>query len=536
MNNISILDCTLRDGGYINNFSFGKKTIIDIIDKLSQSPIEIIECGFMASRANDEDKSMFCSAEAIKNYLGIKKQHILYVAMIQYGAISNEEIILCDGTSIDGIRLTFHEHEIDGAFLLGKELLHKGYKVFMQPVGTTTYTDASLLNLIERINSMNPFAFYMVDTLGTMYKKDILRMFYLIDHNLNKNIALGFHSHNNLQLSFSNAQELILLNSTRNIILDASVFGMGRGAGNLCTELLIQYINENITRKYNLMPVLEIIDKYIQQLYTKYSWGYSVPYYIASIYNCHPNYATYLLNKNTIPAKEIHTIISMINENKRSLYDESYITALYLSYQKHVIDDTKSLERIKEVCSGKTALVLAPGKSLQTEHDTIVAYIKKETPIVFSVNFVPDGIPINCVFISNLRRFKDSAEIYSHAVNGMIVICTSNITTKKNTNMIVINYSDYLNSDTAISDNAGLMLLNMFHKIGIQNITLAGFDGFNLNNSNNYFNESLRNNADDDYLKKMNTALSERLNELTKYMHISFLTETKYKQPGSNEI
>jgi 4-hydroxy 2-oxovalerate aldolase len=529
MNNISILDCTLRDGGYINDFCFGKKTIIDIIDKLSQAPVEIIECGFLVSRANDEDKSLFCSVEAIKKYLGIKKQHILYVAMIQYGAISNEEIAPCDGTSIDGIRLTFHEHEIDGAFRLGKELLRKGYKVCMQPVGTTTYTDASLLDLIKRINDMNPFAFYMVDTLGAMYKKDILRMFYLIDHNLNKNIALGFHSHNNLQLSFSNAQELILLNATRNIILDASVFGMGRGAGNLCTELLIQYINENITRKYDLMPILEIIDKYIQSLYTKYSWGYSVPYYIASIYNCHPNYASYLLNKHTITVQEIHAIISMIDENNRSLYDESYISDLYLSYQKHAIDDTKSLERIKEICSGKTVLVLAPGKSLTDEHDTIVEYIKKESPLIFSVNFVPDTIPVDGVFVSNLRRFKDSSEIYSRAVNGMIVICTSNITTQKNANMIMINYSDYLNSDVTISDNAGLILLNMFHKIGIQNITMAGFDGFNVNNSNNYINESLQNNADNDYLKKMNSALSKQLHDLNKYMHISFLTETKYK-------
>jgi 4-hydroxy 2-oxovalerate aldolase len=127
MNNIAILDCTFRNGGYINNFSFGKKTIVNII-----------ECGFMASRVNNEDKSLFPSVEAIKNYLGIKKQYILYIlyiAMIQYGTISNEEIIPCDGTSIDGIRLTFHEHEIDGASLLGKELARKGYKVFMQPGG-----------------------------------------------------------------------------------------------------------------------------------------------------------------------------------------------------------------------------------------------------------------------------------------------------------------------------------------------------------------------------------------------------------------
>jgi 4-hydroxy 2-oxovalerate aldolase len=127
---------------------------------------------------------------------------------------------------------------------------------------------------------------------------------------------------------------------------------MGRGAGNLCTELLVQYINENIAKKYDLMPILEIIDKYSQRLYAKYSWGYSVPYFIASIHNCHPNYASYLLNKHTLTVKEIHAIISMINENKRSLYDEAYITELYLSCQKHMIDDTKSLERIKELCTG----------------------------------------------------------------------------------------------------------------------------------------------------------------------------------------
>jgi 4-hydroxy 2-oxovalerate aldolase len=258
--------------------------------------------------------------------------------------------------------------------------------------------------------------------------------------------------------------------------------------------------------------------------------------YIASIYNCHPNYASYLLNKHTITVKEIHAIISMIDENKRSIYDEFYISDLYLSYQKHSIDDTKSLEIIKEICSNKTVLVLAPGKSLATEQDTIVAYIKKEAPIIFSVKFIPISIPVDCVFISNLRRFKDGDEIHGHADNGKIIIYTSNITTQKSTNMIIVNYSDYLNSDAVISDNAGLMLLNMFHKIGIQNIILAGFDGFNLNNSNNYFNETLRNNMDDEFLKKMNIALSERLNELNKYMCISFLTETKYKQTGSNEI
>ena len=203
----------------------------------------------------------------------------MYVAMIQYGKIGNDEITPYDGTSIDGIRLTFHEHEIDESFVMGKQLMDKGYKLFMQPVGTTTYSDEALLKLIARINELKPYAFYLVDTLGIMYKNDLLRMFYLIEHNLDKHITLGFHSHNNLQLSFANAQELMQLNTPRKLIIDSSVFGMGRGAGNLNTELVTQYINFNFGLKYNNIEIMEIIDEYIRPLSFQYKWGYDAAYY-----------------------------------------------------------------------------------------------------------------------------------------------------------------------------------------------------------------------------------------------------------------
>ena len=141
-----------------------------------------------------------------------------------------------------------------------------------------------------------------------MRKKDILRIFYLIDNNLFKDIKIGFHSHNNLQLSFSNAQELITLNSKREIIIDTSIFGMGRGAGNLCTELMLQYINENIENKYYMLPILETIDEFIMPIFKTHSWGYSVPYYIAAINDCHPSYATYLTNMQTLFVKDINNI------------------------------------------------------------------------------------------------------------------------------------------------------------------------------------------------------------------------------------
>jgi 4-hydroxy 2-oxovalerate aldolase len=532
--NIKILDCTLRDGGYINEFEFGYTAVKNTIAKLTQSSIEIVECGFLVSGAENKDKTLFSGIEAIKDVIGQKNNHVMYVAMIQYGAIPIEEITPYDGSSVDGIRLTFHEHDIQGALETGKDLMEKGYKVFMQPVGTNTYTDKSLLLLIDKINDMRPFAFYLVDTLGSMYKKDLLRMFYLVDHNLDKKITIGFHSHNNLQLSFSNAQELILLNREREMILDTSVFGMGRGAGNLCTELLMQYINENITQKYDVVPILEIIDTYIYPIYTKHFWGYSVPYYIASVHKCHPNYANYLINKQTITVKDIHSIIKTLDVNKRTLYDEKYITEMYLSYQKHYIDDSESLKKIKSICGDKEVLVLAPGNSLVKESDTIEKYIEINKPVVVSVNFIPDTVKVDFAFVSNLRRFANFDELYTR--NKVKIVCTSNINIKRDDDLITVNYAGYLNAEPLIFDNAGLMLLNLLHKTGIERIMLAGFDGFSLDRKNNYFTERLKNIADDEQLLEMNKSISEKLNKLRQFMHIDFLTETIYRQDKHEEV
>ena len=118
--------------------------------------------------------------------------------MIAMGEREIDPRLLSDKSAsvVDGIRLTFHQKEIDKAFEWGKIIKDKGYKLFMQPVGTTNYTDKQFLELLERINSLEPYAFYIVDTLGVMYQKDLTRQVYLVDNNLKKDICLGYHSHN----------------------------------------------------------------------------------------------------------------------------------------------------------------------------------------------------------------------------------------------------------------------------------------------------------------------------------------------------
>lgn len=523
---IKILDCTLRDGGYINNFRFGNQNIRGIIQKLSNASVDIIECGFLKSGIFDVDCSLFGSVEAIKHIIGEKNPNLMYVAMIQYGKISIDEICDYDGMSIDGIRLTFHEHEIEEAFVMGEKIKNKGYKLFMQPVGTVTYTDEALLKLIKQINTLQPFAFYLVDTLGTMYKNDLLRMFYLVDHNLDKNIAVGFHSHNNLQLSFANAQELMQLNSPRELIIDASVYGMGRGAGNLNTELVTQYINANFGLTYDNIQILEIIDEYIRPLSLQYTWGYGAAYYISAISGCHPNYASFLLDKQTLHVQDLHKILSSMDISKRSLFDKKYIEELYLAYMNHHVDDVQTRATVWNQIGERPVLLLAPGKSTVSKAENIKEWIENNNAFVISVNFIPEFCKADMVFVSNIKRFKDVKEVADKV--GSVVI-TSNISCESMANVQVIDYLSYINENPLITDNAGLMCVNFLRSIGVKKITLAGFDGFSPNQVENYFDASMYMKVESEHLLAVNEAVSSKLAQLKVQMEIEFLTETVYQ-------
>ncbi|MEE6451413.1 aldolase catalytic domain-containing protein [Gottfriedia acidiceleris] len=531
MNNIKLLDCTLRDGGYINDWHFGKRTVKKVIEKLTQSNIDIIECGFLRDVDYDNDTTIFNDIEKIKELIQPKNKDTIYVAMIDQPFISIDKIKVYDGTSIDGIRLTFHDNakEIAEALEYGKMLIDKGYKVFIQPVGTTSYTDANLLALIEKVNGLKPYAFYLVDTLGIMYKNNLLRMYHLLDHNLDKRINIGFHSHNNLQLSFSNAQELLTLHTKRNIIIDSSVFGMGRGAGNLCTELISEYINENIEDKYKIVPLLEIVDEHLSRYFSEPKWGYSVPYFIAAINNCHPNYASYLMNKQTISVKSINTILRQIPNKKRDIYDENYIEDLYISHQMQLVDDTESLKRLRKLIGNKKVLIIAPGKSIKKELENIKTFINEENPFIISVNFLPSAFSCNAIFISNSKRFKNMEDVIKDLSFTTTLITTSNITNSKVNSSIVVNYSDLLLENSIISDNAGLMSINLLYRLFIDHVYLAGFDGFSLNKAKNYYSTELINHIEMVELVKKNEEIKNYLANVEKHMGIHYVTSTIYK-------
>lgn len=524
MSRISILDCTLRDGGYINQWEFGHSAIKDIISNLIMAGMDIVECGFMRDLPYSKDKSVFSCVSQIVPFITPKKAHTLYVAMIALGDISPEKILPYDGTSIDGIRLTFHKHEWNTAKEVAATLMDKGYKVFVQPVGTTSYSDAELLALIDDVNRLHPFAFYLVDTLGIMYRNDLLRFFYLIDHNLAQGIKVGFHSHNNLQLSFANAQELLRMNSVREIIIDSSVYGMGRGVGNLSSELLAEYINTNIEHRYAIMPLLTIAEKYLMSIYAEHRWGYDLPYFLSATVKCHPNYASYLLNKGTLTIESIAKMLALLPSDKRDLYDKELIQNIYMASQESQIDDGDARNVLKVLLADKDVLLLAPGMSLRTHISEIKDYINSKHPFVISTNFFPNDFLADMVFVSNRKRLST---LHEQLDSVKTVVATSNLQGDLSSNVLFVNYNDYLGEGMAL-DNAGAMLIRLLKELRVSSVVLAGFDGFGVDPSSNYCVDTYRNILDRKEAEEKNKIIGEQLAQALKGLDYRFITPTRY--------
>lgn len=330
---LKILDCTLREGGYVNNWDFGFNNILDILNNLIEANIDYVECGFLKSVKYDKNKSLFSVISQLQKLIQNNPNKSIFTLMINYGEYDLKNIPECNNDKIL-FRVAFKKNQMKNAIEYSKQLQEKGYRIFINPMHTNIYSKEELLYLIEEVNKFQPYGFTITDTTGSMTEKDVVSIFDLADRNLEKNAVLCFHSHNNLQLSFSNALSLIKINKNRELIIDSTLKGIGRGAGNLCTEIIAQYLDKNFSKNYDVSKILKLIDEQINPIFNKNPWGYSVPYYISAIYKCHPNYAKYLIDRHVNSAQIVAKFLKFIPDNKRTCYDEKIIEQIYFKNKK----------------------------------------------------------------------------------------------------------------------------------------------------------------------------------------------------------
>lgn len=521
-----LLDCTLRDGGYINDWHFGRDVISSVCVKLATAKIDIIEVGFLTNLPHTEDDSLYSNCAELDAVTAECQGPSQIAAMIAIGEmeLDPEMLVPASQTRLDIVRITFHNNdtELKKAFLFARHLMDKGYQVCMQPVGTTSYTDKELLDLITEINVLEPYAFYLVDTLGILQHKELQHFIDLIDHNLNSGIKLGFHSHNNLQMSYSNAQYIINYNTAREFILDCSVYGMGRGAGNLCTELIAQYENSAGLGQYGLTPLYEILDNEIYPIFIHLGWGYNSHYYISAVHQCHPNYASFLMNKQTLTMNEVDLILKNIPKESRAVFHKKLIEDLYYNFQNRVIDDSTGKSMLKNKIKNRDVLLLASGKSLNSFQREIYQFIEDRRPVVISVNSLFPGFPSDYVFVSNLKR------LYMLDTETLPVptILTSNLPNIVRGG-IYVDYASLCGTGEE-PDNSGMMLLRLMKNLGMEQVHIAGYDGFSREPKDNYFDEKLINSVDPGALEKKTVAIAKQIEEIMAGMEVISLTPSRY--------
>jgi 4-hydroxy 2-oxovalerate aldolase len=519
---ISVLDCTLRDGGYCNNWTFGKDNISKIVDGLIDANIDIVECGFITNKIDyNENITRYTKLEQLSAFIPESKRGKLFVAMMNYGEYDVESLPDCKDTLLDGIRVAFHKKNRFEALELCKKIKQKGYKVFIQGMVSLSYTDEELIDFIHYVNELEPYVFYIVDSFGQMKKKDLIRLLNIVEHNLNESIYIGFHSHNNMQLAYSNAQSLVDFHTKRNLIIDSSIYGMGRGAGNLNTELFVEYLNDNAGGRYNLKPLLSIIDEMLNDFHERNYWGYSLPNYLSAKHNIHPNYAGYLDSKKTLTVEAMDDIFSMMDKDKGYSYDKDYIENLYLKYMEAGELNNNHLAEFKNIICGRNILIVGPGKSSVEEKDTILKFIDEYNPIVFSVNFDYKLYPSDFIFVSNLRRFRN---IERENLNKCI--CTSNIPSIDV--YLREDYKELMNNHPIVRDNAGMMLISFLIKVGVKKIFIAGMDGYSVEPDKNFINDEMSFYAQKGTFEAMNEGMANVLRQYMDMIDIMFITRPKY--------
>ena len=528
MNKVSLLDCTLRDGGYVNDWNFGHDNLVSIFERLVDAKVDIIEIGFLDERRPfDINRSIMPDTDSVTKIYGkLDRKQAMVVGMIDYGTCGLDHIKPCSECFLDGIRVIFKKHLREPALAFCKSLKELGYKVFAQLVSITSYSDDEMLDLIKLANDVKPYAVSMVDTYGLMHQNNLLHYFELLNSNLDVSIGLGYHAHNNFQMGYANCIAMLSNHINRPMVVDGSIYGMGKSAGNAPIELIAMHMNNFMGKQYQVSQILEAIDSNISQFYHAATWGYNIFYYIAASNDCHPDYVAYLMNKRTLSIKSINELLGKLQGEKKLLYDKNYIEELYRQYQENEINDKADKKKLEDRLSGKNILLIGPGITMKTQEGAVRKFVNNNHPTIISVNHVPESFNPDYIFLSNSKRYVQLATRLSQEKYSLIA--TSNITgTNEDAFDFILNFSTLIDKDAEIIDNSFIMLLKILINVGCTKVTLAGFDGYS-SNSSNYFDTAMEYDSAKNMAQYLNNYTQNFLMEIHEQLEVVFLTDSRY--------
>jgi 4-hydroxy 2-oxovalerate aldolase len=320
------LDCTLRDGGYINNWNFSKEFISDYINLMNESNVDYVEIGFANKTIKYKGDIVGPSRNIDINYLNLFKSINAKIAvMCDYNDV-NMSLLENNVTleRVDLVRIAFHKHDLDNAIKMCNTIKNLGYKVSANAMAITNYNNKDLKHLFDLVNENELDILYIADSYGSLNNVQVRE--YINKFNMElSNTTIGIHLHNNMNNAFNNfvtSQEVL----TKELLyIDSTLFGIGRGAGNLQSELVLNYKNIDIE---TIVKTVVFINKYLFQIYNNRintSWGYNLDYFLSGLFKVHPNYINKFRELKLRLNDKIFLIRRILMDKKGGQFSREYI-------------------------------------------------------------------------------------------------------------------------------------------------------------------------------------------------------------------
>jgi len=285
---IKVMDCTVRDGGLMNNWQFSDEFVKAVYKSCVSAGIDYMEVGYKSSESAFSRDVVgpwkFCDDKDLRRVFGENNTKLKLSAMADIGRIEPDDIPPASESLIDMMRVACYVHQTDKAVWLAEHCMDKGYEVTINLMAVSKVNEPDLDQALADLAKSKVPIIYVVDSFGSLYHENIEYLVKKYQKAL-PGKELGIHAHNNMQLAMANTITSIMNGVT---MLDATLLGMGRGAGNCPTETLIAFLKNP---KYRLLPLLEAIQTQVKPWQDKIDWGYHIPYLITGALNEHPRSA-----------------------------------------------------------------------------------------------------------------------------------------------------------------------------------------------------------------------------------------------------
>jgi len=528
--NIKILDCSFRDGGYYNNWKFSFSQFNEYVSKIIKSNIDVIEIGFRFLNKNRLfGPFAFCEEKIFSKIKYLDERKIKIAIMVNSDDFLNTQekpeflfnkyFTEAKKSKISIIRFATRLDDIESIGKVLKLAKHKGYKVFLNLMQINRVSNTQLKKCLQELKKINSIdVFYFADTFGSLMPNQIENICNIIKRNCD--FEFGIHAHDNCGFALENS--LRAVDSGANWI-DCTLQGMGRGAGNLSTENIVCELSRRGIKKFKPETIYSLSQSFFLNLKKKFRWGASIYYHLAAINNIHPSYIQELQIDNRYSHDEIINIINQLKKINATSFNPYFLKSII----NQKIDFKKTFT-IKDIFLKKKIVLLGQGLSLLKEKKKILRFIKRKKCIVISLNinkFFKDHEIDYYLASDKIRIFIDHLN-YRTILEKIIlpqnllkdIIKIKDFKKIKNYPLIIDNNKIKSHDNYCILPNTLVIgyALALLNSSGAKYVYMAGFDG--------YKNDPVLQVTTDNYLQK--------LKKTFKKIKLVSLTPTTYSLPA----